>query len=784
MRSFFLCVLLFCAGNIYSQNTIDLKFKVTNSSKILIQSAEIKLLNTELLPIKNSDGIILFKNLIKGNYTAEISALGYSTVVQKIEFNETKEVAIEVEYDYKKLSDVVISGSKRELDYYKNPGSISTFNNKQIKDSRIWEIADLSGLVPNMNLGQSGDNRNVSFIRGIGTTSYEQAVATYIDGVAQFGLDTYLPQLIDIERIEILRGPQGTLYGRNANAGLINIITKKPSNTTSFNADISVAGFGQKRLNGSLKFPLIKNKLFGSVSLLSDIKNGYYTNDFNKSNFDKQNQTGANAHLTYLINEKWSAQLDHKMYRAKNNGAFPLVGDITELFKNPFHLSQNQTAAMRDNTRNSSLVLKYKGEKVNLLVQHAIQQNYRYYENSIDGDFSSYDIVGVFNNYGKDFNRVNVFTQEIKFSSADHIESKLKWVLGSYIYSQNSPTKQATVFGKDAGFYGIPDQDFSIISNNLAKNKGVAVYGNGVLSLTKKISLTGGLRVDRENRKLTVSGAYEKQPNPVFITNPDTTGSISYAAISPKLGIQYNRTENSIYYITYNRGFRTGGLTSISSDPSQVPLVGYKPEYSNTFEAGIKGEELNKRIRFAVAAFYNVVTDIQVPTLILPDAITVTRNAGKMNSKGLEYELVAIPVNGLTLQYSGGITDSKFLTFKTGQNGNIVDLSGKKQIFTPASTNLFTAQFQHKLGGKGNSSLLIRGEYKIIGKQYFDISNTIEQKKYTLLNIKAGIQTSKLDLFVWIRNAGNTKFIDYAYDFGAAHLGNPKIIGTTLSVRL
>jgi len=784
MRSFFLCVLLFCAGNIYSQNTIDLKFKVTNSSKILIQSAEIKLLNTELLPIKNSDGIILFKNLIKGNYTAEISALGYSTVVQKIEFNETKEVAIELEYDYKKLSDVVISGSKRELDYYKNPGSISTFNNKQIKDSRIWEIADLSGLVPNMNLGQSGDNRNVSFIRGIGTTSYEQAVATYIDGVAQFGLDTYLPQLIDIERIEILRGPQGTLYGRNANAGLINIITKKPSNTTSFNADISVAGFGQKRLNGSLKFPLIKNKLFGSVSLLSDIKNGYYTNDFNKSNFDKQNQTGANAHLTYLINEKWSAQLDHKMYRAKNNGAFPLVGDITELFKNPFHLSQNQTAAMRDNTRNSSLVLKYKGEKVNLLVQHAIQQNYRYYENSIDGDFSSYDIVGVFNNYGKDFNRVNVFTQEIKFSSADHIESKLKWVLGSYIYSQNSPTKQATVFGKDAGFYGIPDQDFSIISNNLAKNKGVAVYGNGVLSLTKKISLTGGLRVDRENRKLTVSGAYEKQPNPVFITNPDTTGSISYAAISPKLGIQYNRTENSIYYITYNRGFRTGGLTSISSDPSQVPLVGYKPEYSNTFEAGIKGEELNKRIRFAVAAFYNVVTDIQVPTLILPDAITVTRNAGKMNSKGLEYELVAIPVNGLTLQYSGGITDSKFLTFKTGQNGNIVDLSGKKQIFTPASTNLFTAQFQHKLGGKGNSSLLIRGEYKIIGKQYFDISNTIEQKKYTLLNIKAGIQTSKLDLFVWIRNAGNTKFIDYAYDFGAAHLGNPKIIGTTLSVRL
>lgn len=783
MRSFFLLVLLFCAGQMYSQ-TVELEFKVINVSKVLIPNPDIKLLNSDILPIKNTEGSFLFKNIIKGNYFAQISALGYSTVLKKIEMSEDKVLTILLEYDYKQLSDVVISGSKRELNYYENAGSITSFNNKQIKDYRIWEIADLSGLVPNINLGHSGDNRNVSFIRGVGTTSYEQAVATYVDGVAQFGLDTYLPQLMDIERIEILRGPQGTLYGRNANAGLINIITKKPSNTTSLNADISVAEYGQKRLNGSLKFPLIKNKLFGSVSLLKDIKNGYYTNDFNKSNFDKQNQTGANAQLSYVISDKLTAQLDHKMYRAKNNGAFPLVGDIKELFKNPFHLSQNKTSAMRDNTINNSLVLKYKGEKLNLLVQHSLQQNYRYYENAIDADFSSYDIVSIFNNFGKEFNRVNVFTQEIKLSSADHLKSKLKWVLGSYLYNQKSPTKQATVFGKDAGFYGIPDKNFSIISTNLAKNSGFAVYGNGVLYLTNKISLTGGLRIDRENRKLTVSSGYEKQPNPVFITKKDTSGSISYAAISPKIGIQYNRSENSIYYITYNRGFRTGGLTSISSDPSQIPLVGYKPEYSNSFEAGIKGEELNKKFRYAVAAFYNLVTDIQVPTLILPDAFTVTRNAGKMNSKGLEYELEVIPINGLTLQYNGGITDSEFLTFKTGQNGSIVNLSGKKQIFTPASTNLFTAQLQHKIGGKGNSSLLIRGEYKITGKQYFDISNTIEQKKYTLLNIKAGIQTSKLDLFVWIRNAGNTKFIDYAYDFGAAHLGNPKILGTTLSVRL
>jgi iron complex outermembrane receptor protein len=784
MRLLLIGALLIFAVNVFSQENIEVSFKISNPTGSPISNAEVRILNIEKMGNKGVDGLITFNQLSKGKYTIEISAAGFSTLVQKIDINKKQEFSITLEYDYKQLSDVVVNATKKESDFYRIPGAVTTFDSKQIRDFRIWEIGDLSGLVPNMNLSQSGDNRNVAFIRGIGTTSYEQAVATYIDGVAQFNLDTYLPQLNDIASIEILRGPQGTLYGRNSMAGVININTKKPSNTTSFNADLSVAGFGQKRFNGALRFPILKNKIFGSVSFLSDLKDGYFTNDFLKKSFDKQNQTGVNAQVKYLINDKWAVQLDHKTYKAKNEGAFPLVGDITELLKNPFRLSQNQVAPMRDNTSNSSLVLKYKGEKVNLFVQNSWQQNYRYYENTIDADFSPYDIVGIYNNYGKDFNRVRVFTQDIKLSSSENDDSRFKWVAGTYLYSQQNPTKQATAFGKDAGFIGVPDKNFAIISTNVSKNKGIAFYGNGTLSLTNKFTITGGLRIDRESREMTVSGAYEKKPNPVFVTNPDTTGKTSYSAVSPKIGIQYNRTENSIYYLTYNRGFRTGGLTSISSDPSSIPLIAYKPEYSNTFEAGLKGEQLNKRIKFALAVFYSKVSDIQVPSLVLPDAITVVKNAGKLESKGLEYEIAAIPVNGLTINYSGGLTDSRYLTFTTGQNGAQVDLAGKRQIFTPVLTNLLTMQFQHKLDKKGKASLVLRGEYKIMGRQYFDVANTIEQKMYRLLNYKAGIQTKNVDVFVWVRNAGNVKYIDYAYDFGAAHLGNPKIVGATVSVKL
>ena len=743
MRLFFVSTLLFLVNGVFAQGNIELTLKTVNAKGLAIENTEIRLLNYEAIGIKQDNGIVKFTKLESGNYIFEVKAQGYSTLVQRIDLTESKEISVILETEYIKLSDVVVTGSKKESMYYKTSGAITSFNSKDIKDFRLWEISDLSGLVPNLNLAQSGDNRNVAYIRGIGTTSYEQAVATYIDGVPQFSLDTYIPQFNDIDHIEILNGPQGTLYGRNSMGGLINIVTKKPTNTTRFNTDISLAEYGQKRINASLNFPIVKDKLFAHVSFLNDLKNGYYKNDFYTNAFDKQAQTAINANIKYLINNRWSLLLDHKRYNAKNYGAYPLVSPIEELLSNPFHLSQNSVSPMIDKTSNSSLILTYKGEKMNLSIQNSLQQNQRYYENTIDADFSTYDIVGVYNNYGKDFNTVKAFTQEIKFSSSENTASKFKWVAGTFYYNQNNPTKQGTYFGKDAGFIGVP-----------------------------------------EYRKMTVSGEYEKAPDPAFIINPETKGSTSFAALSPKIGIQYNKTESSIYYLSYNRGFRAGGLTTISSDPSQVPLIAFKPEYSNTFEAGIKREEFNKRLRFGLAVFYSIVKDIQVPSLVLPDAITVIKNLGEMKSKGVEFELTAIPVNGLTIHYGGGYTDAKFVSFKTGQNGAEVDLAGKKQIFTPVSTNLITLQYQHKLNQSGNSSFIFRAEYKAIGKQYFDVANTIEQSKYSLVNLRTGIQTKSFDFFIWSRNTGNTKYIDYAYDFGAAHLGNPRVIGSTISIKL
>jgi iron complex outermembrane receptor protein len=223
--------------------------------------------------------------------------------------------------------------------------------------------------------------------------------------------------LNEIESIDIIRGAQGTFYGRNAMGGVINITTKKPTNRRQINAGVQIGNNGQKRINAAVNAPIIKNKLFLGFSALLDSKNGFHTNEFLKKKFDNQQQTMLNLQLKYFLSKGWSLQADLKQYTAKNDGAFPLVNDMKALFEKPYTLSQNLTSSMRDKSGNASIVVKHKGKKTDITLQHARQRNYRYYENTLDADFSPADIVGIFNNYGKDFNTVNAVTNELRFNS-------------------------------------------------------------------------------------------------------------------------------------------------------------------------------------------------------------------------------------------------------------------------------------------------------------------------------------------------------------------------------
>lgn len=769
---------------VYGQNN-TLEGRVLNGQGEGISGASVHVLNTNTGTFSDEEGRFSL-TLNPGRYRLLIRAVGFASVDRAVDMSqEGSNVEVTMAESAQQLDDVIVTAQKEEENLQHVPFSTTALSSQEVGEFRIWNTDQITAIIPNLYSANPGDNRNVTSIRGITSTSYDPSVTTYIDGVNQFSLDTYIAQLFDIERIEVLRGPQGTLYGRNSMGGVINIHTTQPGNQTRGFAEVSIGSYGQQRYGLGIRTPIVPNKLFLGVSGLYDKADGYYTNLFDNSDFDKHHSFTGNYYLSYLANPNWAFTLNVKNHNHRNNGAFPLAGSVEGAFEDPFTVNQNARTELVDDVFNSSLTASYAGPSLNFTSQTTYQSNYRIYKEPIDGDFSPIDGITIINNYGRDWNFVKVFTQEFKVTSPAASASPLKWTGGTYLFYQNIPFKQATRFGEDAAFVGADDTNFSIINTSTGKSRGIAFFGQATYAVNKKLEITAGLRYDHEKKEQSGLAEYQHDPDPdpIFAIIPDTSATVSFNAVSPKVSVAYYPTDRSNIYAVYSKGFRAGGLTQLSADPSQAPFFAFKPEYSNNIEIGFKQTFPNKRIQFNAAVFYVTVTDAQVPTLILPEAITVTRNAGELTSKGFEVELAATPVDGLQINYSFGYTDATYKTLNVPVNGEEVNLEGNRQIFTPEMTSMTAVQYSRDLGFTFPLKLVVRGEWAHLGTQYFDLANNIRQAPYNLLNARAGFAHDTFELMFWGRNLGDQQYIAYAYEFGATHLGEPRNWGVSVKKR-
>jgi iron complex outermembrane receptor protein len=776
LSALFLALTLFCSA--FAQTRVNFSGTVTTSNGAPVSGTTVSLLNTNYAAITDAKGAFTFKNVPAGKYTLHVSNLAYAAVNQNITVGaQASSTTIQLTETSNRLDEVVVTAQKSEEAAQQVPASISTLSAKQIQEYKVWNLKDITPIVPNLYTASPGDDRNVTSIRGVATTSYDPAVTTYIDGVNQFSLDTYIPQLFDVERVEVLRGPQGSLYGRNAMGGVINVITKQPTNQVSGYVEANLGSYGQKRFSGAIRLPLVNDKLYLGVAGLYNGFDGFYNNQFNSTKLDKQHSFLGNYYLKYLATQNFNLTLNVKNYANRNNGPFALSGSPADALATPFQVSQNATTKMVDNIFNASLSASYTGRGFNFISSTAYQQNYRYYTVPIDGDFSPIDGVTVINNYGPDFNKVKVTTQEFRFSSPASA-TNIRWTAGLYGFYRYAPTKTGTHFGADGELVGAPFPNFSTINTNIERNYGTAVFGQVVFVLDPKWDLTAGLRYDYEHKKEQVKGEFQMDGDEPMTTQNDTSSTASFKAFTPKLSLAYHASEANNLYASYSRGFRAGGISQLGADPSSPPLFAYKPEYSNNFEVGSKNLLFNNKLRVNVSLFYTSINNAQVPTLVLPQAIVVTRNAGKLRSKGAELELAATVLKGLDISYNFGYTHARYNNLQVPSNGSVLNLNGNRQVYTPDVTSMLALQYGYKLSS--GAKLIARGEWKYLGKQYFDLANNIEQKAYSTFNARVGVSTKELDIFVWGSNLGNKHYIDYAYDFGASHLGNPRMYGVTV----
>jgi iron complex outermembrane receptor protein len=700
-----------------------------------------------------------------------------------------------------KLEDVIVTANKREENIIKVNTSITSLSSKKIEDTRTWGLSGLSALVPNYNYQELGVSfQQIQAIRGIQVFSENPAVSTYIDDVNNIDILANGFAFTDIERIEVLRGPQGTLYGRNAMGGVVNIITKKPTNKTSAFGELSFGNLGLQRYSTGYKTPIIKDKLFFGMNGLYQTQEGFLKNDITgtsatdtklngKTVGGEQNLYG-NVYLKWLPTSRFNLTLNVKGQKDKsdNSGFMVSQSSDTYAFENPDKINLARIAKHERAILNSSLVAKYLASNYTLTSISALQ--------TISFGFQDLDFPGIYHSYyngkiGELLPPQKVWSEEFRINS--NSEAKLQYTAGIYWFSQKGyePTTNTAyeLSEMEATMFGLSNGAF-LINRNRSNNTGIAGFGELSYLLTPKLKATFGLRYDHEKREAIFNGFGDAILLNGVVTDivPNITANGTYSALSPKLSLSYAVNELSNIYASFTRGFRAGGINA-SSLPAGVRQT-FDPEFSNNYELGYKAFLLEKKLSVGASAFLIQWKDLQFYNLVAP--FTYAReNVGDAQSAGFELEITAIPAKGLQLDGSFGYnpTEYKGFNLKRVNYGNGVEtttaIGGNQLSNAPSHTLFLGAQYEYPVSN--TLKLVVRGELRNLGAQYTDIQNKIEQPSYTLLNSRVGLTNGSYSLFIWGQNLNNERYLAYGNpdsSFGRqARIGAPRTYGVTLSAK-
>ncbi|WP_302464700.1 TonB-dependent receptor [Bilophila wadsworthia] len=674
-----------------------------------------------------------------------------------------------------KLDPVLVTAEKRTENVQDVPVSVTAISEQQIKDSGIRSIQDVARQVPNLFIANWGFRGNsYAFIRGIGAVNNDPAIGFYVDDVNYMDSRVFDTNLFDIERIEVLRGPQGTLYGRNSLGGVVNIVTKKPDNEFHYGLEQTVGNENLYETTLYMRAPLIKDKLFFGVSGTSEQMDGYNTNDFLDKKVDRRRGLNGRMQLRWMPTDKLdvTANVDGEKV---NDGVFPLT-DMDQADKNPHHVSYNYEGRDKRDTLGSSLRVAYDAPWFKVTSITA----YRGYNDVTrnDQDFMPYDLITA-----REDIKDRQFTQEFRFASPEG-SGPLKWLGGLYLYKKHQDHTLDLNYGQGAADMGMVPMAMTNTADSDIKTYGYAVFGQATYTLFDKLDLTAGLRYEYEKNKLDYASDYLAGGMVVPGMGSDIRGRKHDDVFLPKAQIAYRWTPDFMTYAGVSRGYRSGGFNTSFLDVSDLA---FDPEYSWNYEVGFKSSWFNNRVNFNTSLFYIDLSDQQV-TQVLPTANTVIRNAGKSRSMGFEVEASALITEGLLFEGSFGYTDAKYRRYSDKVSG--MDYAGNRTPLAPEYTYNLALQYSlpllesfdffHK---EDSLTWITRAELQGVGKFYWNDANTLKQDPYELVNLRTGLETDNYSITFWAKNVFDKKYNCVAFAFSGssalAQVGAPRSFGVT-----
>jgi iron complex outermembrane receptor protein len=767
-----------------AQTSATLAGTVTTTDGQPVPFATVAVLNSPLGATADQGGNFAIAHVPAGRQTVAVSSVGYATRTHTVVVGTgpSAPLTFQLPASTAGLGEVVVSAQKNETTLQQTPLAVSALGTRQLREYRVWDFKDLTALAPNLFVVEHANSTGGNFlnIRGVMGFSNEQAVATYVDGVYQFDYYSAPTQLLNVERIEVLRGPQGTLYGRNALGGVVSIVTKQPTNTPSGYAELSVGNYGQQRYALAVQAPLVKNKLYLSLGGQYGQRQGIFQNLVTGRDFDRQTSWLFTSTLRYLATDRLSFALSAYREHNDDGGAYPWVPTRQQVEQQPWQIYSNYSNTEQRRNLSTSLKATYRLPGFSLSSVTALQTYNGTFANRYDFDFTAQDRIS-----GTVFNVQRNGTQELRAFSNPSSTRRLSWTVGTFAFRQYTPQGTRGVFYLRTDSLLLPANEQGILTTGSALNRGIAGFGQFTYQLTDKLSVTGGLRYDYETRELVNGSAFTLGGGPATGTQADTTFHANFRAWSPKGILSYQASEQVLAYASYARGFRAGGLNATAPTRAQIP---YDPETSDNYELGLKTALPNQRARVNLALFYLQQRSQQIATTTngLNNAIL---NIGQMNNFGLELEAAAVPVKGLELSWNAAYNHARYAElplYNYAQN-RTQEYKGNQPINTPVVSSMLTAQYTYALGrGKQQPALFVRGEWRYLGHYYFDYYNQDGQGAYGLMNARAGVSSRHLELSFWGRNVFERRYITYGSlsPQSPSYMQSlPRLLGTTLTAK-
>ncbi|MFV0561694.1 TonB-dependent receptor [Malaciobacter mytili] len=609
------------------------------------------------------------------------------------------------------LDDITVTAQKKEERVIDVPISLSVFDEISIEDKSISSLEDIGKYTPNLilyNTGQEG--LIVPSIRGISgnVLSYSTPVGLYVDGIpttSAFGFDDALG---DIERIEVLRGPQGTLYGKNSEAGVINIITKQPNNEISGKIFSTIGNNKRKDVGFNISGPIVKDKFYVGVTYKHQQKDGFIKNSLtNEYINDKKSDYGK-----LILRTTPTDNLDLSLIISKNkedNGAHNWVSSKD----NKKEVSSNLKGYSTPIDTTYALNINYNLDEYSKIKSITTKKEYKD-KAIVDADMTPLTLRHIYKN-----NELNTISQELRYET---LFDKVELISGIYLDKKNDDlhTRIVTLFNP-IGFANPQEMN----------SKSVGVFTNIIYPLNEDWILKAGVRYDKEKKQLEVKN-----------TNIDLESS--YSNISPKIGLQYNINQNQMSYFTIAKGYRSGGFNPYAPLNKQA----YDEEKLISYELGYKGIFFDNRLKFNTNIYYMDIKDMQVEEAPVAGTIYMV-NAATATSKGFEMEVEGMITNELILFASIGINKTTF--------DNFSDLAGNYS----GNYNLLAPKYNFNIGTqyRANNGLYARVDFNGYGKTYFDKANTNYQKAYSLVNMKMGYETNNFDIYFYVNNLLDKNYV-------------------------